>query len=49
MLSPLPAPGVGRLPPAEALTSVAGLLVSQLASRAKVRVLLHSSQRGVFM
>jgi hypothetical protein len=36
-------------PPAVALTSVAGLLVSQLANSAKVRVVLHSSQKGRFM
>ncbi|GAA3984407.1 hypothetical protein GCM10022407_31830 [Hymenobacter antarcticus] len=51
MLSPLAAvrAAAGLVLPAEALTSVAGLLDSQLASKARVRVVLHSSQKGRFM
>ena len=51
MLS-LEAPGrlvAGLVVPAVALMSVAGLLDSQLASRASVTVVPHSSRRGRFM
>ncbi|GAB3297175.1 hypothetical protein GCM10027511_11650 [Hymenobacter humi] len=49
MLSALVLAVLAVVPPAAALTSVVGLLVSQLANSAKVRVVLHSSQKGRFM
>ncbi len=50
MLSALPPGALAALGlPAEALTSVAGRLVSQLASSARVRVVLHSSQAERFV